>query len=131
MFAAVLAHLCSIPFCFGQDEVQSDTDVRNILAEAAQLAAQVENLRDRMIVCVQIGLANQKSGDSGSAKLNFEEALKLIDNLSAQEPFADVYRQSIAEAQAEMGDTAGADRTLGRIKDDHYCPVKSRTGSAG
>jgi hypothetical protein len=71
-----------------------------------------------MLVCVQIGLANQKSGDSVSAKLNFEEALKLIDNFSPQERFADFYRQSIAEAQAEMGDTEGADRTLGRIKDD-------------
>lgn len=116
--AAVLTYLCSIHFCFGQDEVRSDTHVQNILTEAARLAAQVENLRDRMLVCVKIGLANHKSGDSVSAKLNFEEALKLIDNFSPQERFADFYRQSIAEAQAEMGDTEGADRTLGRIKDD-------------
>jgi len=71
-----------------------------------------------MVVRVQLGLANWKSGDPVSAKIDFDEALKLIDDLPPQERFSDFYRQSIAEAQAELGDTEGAHLILGRIKDD-------------
>ncbi len=118
ILAAVLLPFCSSVFCFGQDSVQSNSEARSILQEVALLSTQVENLRDRMVVCVQLGLANWKSGDSVSAKVNFDDALKLIDDFPPQERFSDLYRQSIAEVQAELGEFEAAHLTLGRIKDD-------------
>jgi len=117
VLTAVIIQVPSSHCCFAQDEAQSDTEVRGILTEAATRASQVENPRDRMIVWVQVGLANWKSGDSTFAKRNFNDALELIDNFPPEEQFADFYRQSVAEVQGELGDTDGADRTLGRIKD--------------
>jgi hypothetical protein len=113
-----LVLVCSGGLCLGQDETQSDAEVRGLLTEAAKLSGQVEGLRDRMVVLVRIGLANWKSGDSAAAKINFDEALECVDGFPPQEHFADFYRQSVAEARMEMGDVAGADRTLGRIKGD-------------
>jgi tetratricopeptide (TPR) repeat protein len=104
--------------CIGQDEIRSDAEVRGILAEATKLIGQVESLRDRMVVLTRLGLANWKSGGSASAKINFDEALALVDGFSAEEHSADFYRQSVAELQMEVGDVEGANRTLGRIKDD-------------
>src|SRR5713101_1201570 len=127
ILSAVVIHLSSSAYSFEQDETLSDTEIRSILTEAARLTQQVENLRDRMIVCVRVGLANWKSGDPTSAKRNFDDALELIDKFPPQEQFADFYRQSVAEVQAELGDTEGADRTLGRIKDDSQRAEAFRT----
>lgn len=88
------------------------------MQEIAQLSSQVENLRDRMAVCVQLGLSNWKSGDPVSANANFDEALKLIDDFPSQESLSDFYRQTIAEVQAELGEFEAAHLTLRRIKDD-------------
>jgi hypothetical protein len=87
----------------------------------------VESLRDRMVVSLRLALANWKSGDSTSAKINVDEALKIVDNFPAQEHSADFYRQSVAEARMEVGDVEGADRTLGRIKDDSQRSKAFRT----
>jgi len=127
MLTAVIVHLSLNTGSFAQDETQSDTEIRSILTEAARLTSQVENLQDRMIVWVRVGWANWKSGDSTSAKRNFDDALELIDKFPPQERFADFYRQSVAEVQAELGDTEGADRTLGRIKDDSQREEAFRT----
>ena len=127
MLTAVVVHLSSSACSFEQDEAQSDTDVRSILTEAARLTSQVENLRDRMIVWVRVGLANWKSGDSTSAKRNFDEALELIDKFPPEEQFADFYKQSIAEVQTELGDIEGADQTLFRIKEDSQRAEAFRT----
>src|SRR5258706_13584504 len=108
MLTAVVVHLSTSACSFEQDEAQSDTDVRSILTEAARLTSQVENLRDRMIVWVRVGLANWKSGDSTSAKRNFDEALELIDKFPPEEQFAEFYKQAIAEVQTELGDIEGA-----------------------
>src|SRR6267378_4096297 len=117
--ALVLAPVlvCSSACCIGRGEVQSDTEFRSLLTEAARLTGQVESLRDRTVVLVRLVLANWESGDSTTAKTNFDEALELVDGFPPQEHFADFYRQSIAEARMEVGDVEGADRTLGRIKD--------------
>jgi hypothetical protein len=113
-----LVFVCSSARCIGQEKVRSDAEVRSLLTEATKLTGQVESLRDRMVVLVQLALANWKSGDSTTAKTNFGEALKCVDGFPPQEDFADFYRQSIAQARMEVGDVEGADRTLGRIKDD-------------
>src|SRR5216684_1729380 len=127
--ALVLAPVlvCSSARCIGRGEVQSDTEVRSLLTEAARLSGQVESLRDRMVVLVRPALATWKSGDSTSAKINFDEALDLVDGFPPQEHFADFYRQSIAEARMEVGDVEGADRTLGRIKDNSQRSEAFRT----
>ncbi len=109
---------CSVLAASGQDEVRSDKEVQSLLTEAARLTGQVESLRDRMMVLVRLALATGKSGDSTTAKINFDEALECVDGFPPQEHFADFHRQSIAEARMEVGDVEGADRTLGRIKDD-------------
>jgi len=127
VLTAVVIQVPSSHCCFAQDEAQSDTEVRGILTEAATLTSQVENLRDRMIVWVQVGLANWKSGDSTSAKRNFNDALELIDEFPPDEQFADSYRQSIAEVQAELGDIEAADHTLGRVKSDSQRDEAFRT----
>jgi len=127
ILSAVVIHLSSSAYSFEQDERLSDTEIRSILTEAARLTQQVENLRDRMIVCVRVGLANWKSGDPTSAKRNFDDVLELIDKFPPQEQNADFYRQSVAEVQEELGDTEGADRTLGRIKDDSQRAEAFRT----
>ena len=119
--------VCSSACCVGQDEVRPDTEVRSLLTEATRLTGQVEGLRDRMVVSVRLALAKWKSGDSTSAKINFDEALQLVDDFPAQEHFADFYRQSIAEARMEEGDVEGADRTLGRMKDDSQRSEAFRT----
>ena len=116
VLAPALAYFCAC--CLGREGVRSDTEVRGILTEVTKLTPQVEDLLDRMVVLLRLGLANWKSGDSTSAKLNFDEAVKLIDDFPPQEQFADFYRQSIAEARMEVGDVEGADRTLAQIKDD-------------
>ena len=118
--ALVLAPVlvCSSACCIGRGEVRSDTEVRSLLTEAARLAGQVQSPRDRMVVLVRLALATWKSGDSTSAKINFDEALDLVDDFPPQEHFADFYRQSVAEARMEVGDVEGADRTLEGIKDD-------------
>src|SRR5258708_30993163 len=112
--------------CIGQDAIRPDTEVRSSLTEAANLIGQVEGLRDRMVVLVRLGLANWKSGDSTSAKLNFDAALDLADSLPLQEP-SDFYRQSVAELRMEVGDVEGADRTLERIKHDSQRSEAFRT----
>src|SRR6266404_2069793 len=61
-------------------------------------------------VLVRLAMANRESGDSTTAKTNFDEALELVDGFPPQEHFADFYRQSIAEARMEVGDVEGADR---------------------
>jgi len=127
MLTAVIVHLSLNAGSFAQDETQSDTEIQSILTEAARLTEQVENLRDRMVVLLQVGQANWKSGDSTFAKRNFHDALDLIDNFPPQEQFADFYRQSIADVQAELGDIEGADRTLGRVKDDSQRAEAFRT----
>ena len=119
--------VCSSASCVAQEEVRSDTGVRSLLTEVTRLAGQVEGLRDRMVVSVRLALANWKSGDSTSAKINFDEALQLVDDFPAQEHFAEFYRQSIAEARMEVGDVKGADRTLGRMKDDSQRSEAFRT----
>jgi hypothetical protein len=73
--------------CFGRDEIRSNTEVRSILTEAARLIGQLEGLRDRMVVLMRLGLANWKSGDSTSAKINFDEALELADGFPPQRVF--------------------------------------------
>jgi len=125
--ALTLVLVCSSGLCFGQDEIRSDAEVRSLLTEAAKLTGQVEVLRDRMVVSVRLGLANWKSGDSTSAKINFDKALECVDSFRPQEQFADFYRQSIAEARMEVGDGEGADRTLERIKDDSQRSEAFRT----
>jgi hypothetical protein len=80
-----------------------------------------------MMVLVRLALANWKSGDSTSAKINFDEALECVDGFPPQEHFGDFYRQSIARARMEVGDVEGADRTLGRIKDDSQRSEAFRT----
>jgi tetratricopeptide (TPR) repeat protein len=95
--------------------------------EAAKLTGQVEGLRDRMVVLVRLGLANWKSGDAATAKINFDEALECVDGFPPQEQFADFYRQSVAEARMEVGNVEGADRTLERIKDDSQRSEAFRT----
>jgi tetratricopeptide (TPR) repeat protein len=126
-FALTPVLICSSVCCIGRDEDRPDKEVRSLLTEAARLAGQVENLRDRMVVLVQLALANWKSGDSTSAKTNFDEALELVDGFPPQEHFSDFYRQSVAEARMEVGDVEGADRTLGRIKDDSQRSEAFRT----
>jgi tetratricopeptide (TPR) repeat protein len=119
--------VCWSGLCLGQDEIRSDAEVRNLLAEAAKLTGQVEGLRDRMVVSVRLGLANWKSGDSNSAKINFDGALECVDGFPPQEQFAAFYQQSVAEARMEVGDVEGADRTLERIKDDSQRSEAFRT----
>ena len=119
--------VCSSACCIGRGEVRSDTEVRSLLTEAARLTGQVESLRDRMVVLVRLALATWKSGDSTSAKINFDEALDLVDGFPPHEHFADFYRQSVAEARMEVGDVEGADRTLGGIKDDSQRSEAFRT----
>jgi tetratricopeptide (TPR) repeat protein len=122
-----LVLVCLSSCCIGQVEAGPDKEVRTLLAEAARLTGQMESRRDRMVVLVRLGLANWKSGDSAVAKTNFDEALELVDDFPPQEHFADSYRQSIAEARMEVGDIAGADRTLVRIKDDSQRSEAFRT----
>lgn len=118
LISTVLLSLCSSVFCFGRDSVQSNSEARSILQDVALLSTQVKDLRDRMAVCIQLGLANWKFGDQASARANFEEAVKLIDDFPPQEPHSDFYRQTIAEVQAELSEFEAAHLTLGRIKDD-------------
>lgn len=80
-----------------------------------------------MVVLMRLGLANWKSGDSTSAKINFDEALEPADGFPPQEHSADFYRQCLAELRMEVGDVEGADRTLGRIKDDSQRSKAFRT----
>jgi len=122
-----LVLVCSSGLCLGQDEIRSDAEVRSLLTEAAKLTGQVEGLRDRMVVLMQLGLANWHSGDSAAAKINFDEALECVDGFPPREQLADFYRQSVAEARMEIGDVTGADRTLGRIKDDSQRSEAFRT----
>jgi hypothetical protein len=96
------------------------------LTEAARLTGHVESVQDRMVVSLRLGLANWKSGDRTSAKINFDEALKLVESFPAQHS-TDFYRQSIAEARMEVGDVEGADRTLGQIKNDSQRSEAFRT----
>ena len=119
--------VCSVLAASGQDEVRSNKEVRSLLTEAARLTGQVESLRDRMVVLVRLALVTRKYGESTAAKMNFDEAVECVDGFPSQEHFADFYRQSIAEARMEVGDVEGADRTLGRIKDDSQRSEAFRT----